>query len=475
MRSYFILLLAISGVAHAACTCPAAEKKSRCTSAQLAQTEKQNLQALQYAFSALDRRPGAKQNVRLAVDTELDLKQLYQESRRQYGDKALSAALGMPLAKVTERSFTELNFAQKLNHAAGVLHPAGPAFVLKWKDESQQMTLGGTKVPTTVFIPDRQPSRYVPLSQGAGCWEKLDDPLRLSANGTQVQGAFGNDFPEVGRIIRVDTNKKITLDRTCAFVMLSPSWAVTALHCVAEQRVANGDWQIAKFRKSEESGTWSGERTLFLGQQEVGDSLPAACIGLPGRAPCPWTTLEVEKVEAFDLQSDSKHPRLPKHDIALVKLSRAVDSDIGFPTINKDPQGSGTVTLVAFGLATPPFNTLLDLQVGWNRAGTTSDGGSKFTWNPSKNTGQSSICPGDSGGALFVGFENGGCSCNGEKPRVRNLAGIVSFVSLPSGFSDLQTPTKLQRCIDSDLAGAVQTSTYRSWICQNVPEALGCK
>jgi len=459
----------LAAAAHASCNC-GQPHVPRCSESTIASAESKYLDALRDASALAQMRafvPKPQGGPQLDLSPS-QAKAVFDKARQTFGDKALAAALGTKASTLPAPDFARPEFNQKLVTASDLLHSGGAKFLLYARPD---MTMPGTPAPGP--IPDGMPVRIL-QADGQSCWAPLDDPMKPAAGGMQLAGAFGLNFPEVGRIVRVSTEKGVAdLSSGCAFVLLAPRWAVTALHCVADQ-AADGRWIKARF-KDDAKGVWRGERGLFLGQSASLSELPGQCFGLKGPA-CPWTLLRVEQVHAPGFDSDAKSVKLPKSDIALVRLQQPVGTVHAFPGFAEPPAQEQAGTLVAFGTVDPPFWAFFDLQVGWNFAVRRSADGKTLRWNPSETTNQSSACRGDSGGAVFEGYENGGCRCKDGKEiaRKRKLAGLISYVYL-RGPEGQPVPGLLQDCRGSTEAGAVIPAAYKRWICDTAPDLAACR
>lgn len=456
--------------AQAACNCKPQE--SMCSAQQLA--AEKNAGNAQWASLVSLARVSAESKLNAGASTDTtESKVAYQQVRHFFGEKKLADLVGKPLAMVSTTEFEVPEFRAKvlslrevtLRHLGINLHANTDLF------------LPG-KPAGRVVIP-RTPSRIVTVN-GNSCWTPIPDPFEVKPGAAQMSGAFGSDFPEVGRIIRVVSNAntpgEVELTGVCAFVALSPRWVLTALHCVADQAVAGGVWKKGAMVNTELPTPWAGERVLFLGQSAALSTFPRACFDKQASGVCPWTQLHVEDVFHVDQNADVDAPRMPAKDIALIQLSRPISADIDYPVFTPS-SSAGTSTLVAFGKVAPPFWEFFHLQVGWNRSGSGDVNTGKFTWNPSQNAGQTTVCPGDSGGAVFAGYENGGCECQkGKKVSgQRRLTGLVSFLSTDAGFSNLQPPAQLAACAASNYAGAVMPVSYKPWICGLAVSAKACQ
>lgn len=401
--------------------------------------------------------------------TPADAKVAFQRFRLASGDAAVAKALGMKLPAIGKAQFDNPEFVAKLAKTTF------EKFGINFAEASPDLSFPGTdagKLP----LPKGKVVGMGHDAKGA-CWEELSHPFQLTAQGQQLKTAFGHDFPEVGRIVEGRTNAAgddIELRNTCGFVMLSSRWAITALHCVAEQTAPGGTWRIKPF-KGTAAGAWRGERAMFLGQPGPLTVFPGGCFGLGGKTSCPWEMVQVAEVKAYALEShqDEWRRRMPVHDIALVRLQAAPKLAMDYPLFADPGYSKGTVTLVAYGKVAPPYEEFFRLQVGWNLLGRSAEDGKTFAWNPSKSTNQSSVCPGDSGGAVYAGFENGGCNCGTTGSPKRRLKGLVSFVELPG--SQQAQPASLAQCQNSSTAGAVVATHYKAWICAAAPEIAACK
>lgn len=445
------------GSSHAACQCDASPQLRQC-------------EATVTAAASIPAVDTLLTSNHLLTDTT-DAKIAYQRLRRVIGDSATTSSLGIPLATIGSKQFAAPAFRSKLEHVMrqrigfNLLHA------------SPDMTLPGTDAGDLVF-PGGAPVRISSDAKGP-CWQNLSNPLLGAIGGKQLAAAFGHDFLEVGRIVEGFSkgSDDIDLSGACGFVMLSPHWAITALHCVAEQTSPGAGWKLKAFKNSS-AGSWGGHRALFLGQPGELKKFPSGCFGLNGKTDCPWELLEVAEIKYKSLESEQapNANKMPKHDIALVRLATSPKQSVRYPVFAPPNITNGeTVTLVAYGTVEAPYEAFFRLQVGWNFAGSTSNDGRIFAWNPSKSSNQSSICPGDSGGAIFSGYENGGCSCaNGGKAMPpRKLKGLVSFVDLPNNLQAV--PSLLRACTASTNAGAIVPAHYKSWICSIAPGIAACK
>jgi hypothetical protein len=460
--------------AQPACNCAVPPSTKQCSAAALALADANATAQIRAAREALIARPDLIRGAPAGRQMSPVTAQIaYQQARREYGDSAVSAAIGMPLTSITRNHFDTGAFRDELARAALALHPAGVNYFL-FQHGRSEMTAPGDPSPPDVTLPDGRPVRVVSTPTG-NCWTPIQN-AQPDDGVASLKGAFGLNFPEVGRLVRARTaaDGQVELFGGCAFVLLSARWAATALHCVADQAAPGQPWILGTF-KNDSSGPWNGERALFLGQTARLKSFPGGCFGGPDV--CPWKQLRVAAVHPPpNLTANPAAPRLPLDDIALIELSAGVATPINYPTFTPSTVSGGTVTLVAYGAVAAPFWQFFELQVGWNFSGTTSSDGETFTWDPSKTTMQSSICPGDSGGAVFSGYENGGCRCDGGAPnRSRRLAGLISFVNLPAGAEDSSMPALVKSCQTSSRAGAVLASHYKNWICGVASDIAACR
>lgn len=329
--------------------------------------------------------------------------------------------------------------------------------------------------------PDKpgQPVAFAPgapqvLDQSGSCSRPWTAADRLPDKGVSPLLA-GTDFPEVGRIYYrsgVDTNH-------CSFTLLSRRWAVTALHCLRDTAMPTNAPQIVEDFQSPASLNRMG---FFLSPDGATplQSITSCFDNLPGHnsKACPLHRIEVLRAlfkKPVIWTGSEKGSPLPQSDLTLLELkSTSLPEPVRSAAWGGAPVASAPKTLVASGMTTDQKKDAgYELQVGYIPGGQLSvdlDPHSRvFTWkNPSDGVG-TAVCPSDSGGAVFDGWEDGQCRCTKGRPIIapqRSLFAVVSY---------RRSTENKAGCVRESTSAAVVLSEHREWICQQAPDLDACQ
>jgi hypothetical protein len=481
--------------AQGACSCASSPITMECTTSELKNAKIDESADVFHSKLLLSQDP-------ILSSPVVQAKITYQALSKQLGPSKLAQLLNTSTFAIRQNNFEDEKFQNLIRRTAKTLSPDSdeitlamrhritlperkkPSFV-RARNPSQEMSFPGQ--PSPIAIPNNEPVSLYPKKNNQVCWARQTDAFAVSPGNQRLQGAFGTNFNEVGRIARIEieaNGSHLTSD-VCAFTLVSPRWALTALHCVGDQENAGGAYKIddaTKF-KGDLNQAWRNERALFLGHSASDlyiQKMPPGCYQKEAKDPCPWQMLAVKRIivpPGALLAADSKS-RIPKIDLALIELVKPVEQEITYPKFSNSISQLHTVTLVSFGRAAEPYKRLYHLQVGWNKLAYADSTSGAVIWSP-KNQAQSSICPGDSGGAVFQGYENGGCECNQGKAvkRQRLLAGVISSVKFRLGedFNAATPVRKIEICREASEANAVMPNAHRNWICSIAPDIAACQ
>lgn len=332
--------------------------------------------------------------------------------------------------------------------------------------------------------PDKpgQPVAFAPgapqvLDQRGSCSRPWTAADRLPDKGVSPLLA-GTDFPEVGRIYYRSSADTSVIGH-CSFTLLSRRWAVTALHCLRDTAMPTNAPQILDDFQS--SGSLKRVGFFLAPNAEMPLQVKAPCFtNQPGHnsEACPLHRIEVLralfKMPVIWTGSEKGSP-LPQSDLALLELKpTSLPEPVRSAAWGGAPVASGPKTLVASGMTTDENKVAgYELQVGYIPGGQLSvdlDPHSRvFTWkNPSDGVG-TAVCPSDSGGAVFDGWEDGQCRCTKGRPIIapqRSLFAVVSY---------RRSTENKAGCVRESTSAAVVLSEHREWICQQAPDLDACK
>lgn len=339
-----------------------------------------------------------------------------------------------------------------------------------------QMANPGTDLPKPGLPVAFGPATPQVLDQSGTCSRPLTDADRLPDGGV-ARMLVGTDYPEVGRIY-YRSSPQADLIGHCSFTLISGRWAVTALHCLRDTAMPASAPQILQDFHSPEGLKRLG---FFLAPNgETPLRAKAPCFeNQPGQrsSHCPLHRVEVLralfKTPIAWTGLGTKSP-LPRSDLALLELNpKSLPGSVRMAVLSGATDPSGTKTLVASGRTTDPNKvTGHELQVGYIPSGRLSvdlDPMSKvFLWEFRPEVGGTAVCPSDSGGAVFDGWEDGLCRCRNGRPisRPRSLFAVVSY---------RRTAEETSGCAQVSTSGAIVLSEQRDWICQQAPDLEACK
>lgn len=403
------------------------------------------------------------------------IRQFAASGNPQQGDRLTELALGKRPGSVTSQDFDNPVFQSRISGV--VKQNGGLASLLDKKAEKKglaEMVNPAGPGPANEKIPNR--ATDTPLVKRGQCLAPAGPADWQPTQDGRLKVIAGTYFPEVARILSRRQGKSTM--KTCAMVLLSPSWAVTALHCVLDPATRQ-TWKDLSGNAADAIRFFFAPNGEEPGQR-LSDCFDDARIGTGA---CPLTRLTVtqiipghdERIEFVPEGSD-----LPRRDLALMRIKNGPKL-AQYPQLVDSLPAGRTVTMAGFGTTNATqLSSGFELQVGWVNSGLVvspawpGTSGLEYAWVPKADGKISSICPGDSGGAVFAGFESGFCQCGDDrKPlqKSRNLLGLVSY-AIGSNSSAPKTP---EDCASADKAAAIVPASHLAWMCSQGLDIAACK
>ena len=305
------------------------------------------------------------------------------------------------------------------------------------------------------------------MPDGAPCWRPAEDvDWRIDATHNTTNLLYDpTGFREVG--VLAFKSGGIEIVKHCTFVRVSPTYIVTAAHCVAasdrregkvlaSEPLMNGLLALIPSDAAAQANT-PRSRDLMRCWTHANDC--GYHVGFP----------QGEVVFHPDVAwADAKGigAAFPVPDLAVVKVRFPADTPSRFARLPSEPSVPGLITTLGFGLTdrreiADDGNPI----VGWSHhdGPTALDGGLVYI-APTKGR-RTRSCFGDSGGAVYGHGQNGSPN---EAPRE-----LIAIVSGAQGMAQGLPP--VDQCLNAPLGRAQTLAPLRAWLCEATrQEALGC-
>ena len=358
----------------------------------------------------------------------------------------------------------------------------GTNAVIRARDPSREMVLGGTPVPGgSVGIDNSRLGASklaaVDVKSGMQCWRpaELGDITTPYPNkGTTKLMVDPYGFREVGVMVKRDkaegTSKRVGI---CSFVLIHPRYALTATHCL---------WTWDASSKKITSVVDQSEKILWL-YPKVKSSAQKAVDCLEDTQPCQFERLSVkEKYHAENLRWVADNETW-EQDIALIEFETPItDTTLKFPVLPASSTPLNTVlpekaqiTVAGYGGNTENLSSA-DTSYGNFSAGVQTllaQYANELTWIKESSSAITGVCFGDSGGPLYQGW------FVGQEKETHVLVGIHS--RLYRGDLQGEIPIldhthlgeKVPRCLHEHMQSRSQIVLKDlAWICTKTGNAL---
>lgn len=320
---------------------------------------------------------------------------------------------------------------------------------IPWANALQQ-TRPGTDEPSRKFL--------VP---GEQCGVAAKDHFTPLPTG-RLTGTYDSiGFPEVV-FLEYESGK------TCSGTLLSPSWVLTAAHCVLENNVPDNYVSLT---------VWLNRAVANLYQDK-----PSSARVKKGRV---FVLPQYRELSTKNVIPENKAP----YDIALIELDTAFDVHLQSTVSKAQPPVVFLATLASFGTnlsdKKDQENINNKLDVGWLNVTANNKMVQWVGYDPSNNSAieNSVACRGDSGGPIFLNaWKSSNASvipntrptipavgCQDER---RQLVGVTSFIKPVQGGSlEKETPP----CVQSTRGGGATVAQHLKWICETTRMYCGKK
>lgn len=362
-------------------------------------------------------------------------------ARRRFGTDLVRGALGANPATLSAADLAKSDLSVRLFQNLGAGKPTTAEMLKQLRDLLNLVMVVNPGTPDTGgTLPGSGPVVKDPERK---CYRPATDNDRSIVTGGSTPIAYIPwGFQEVGLFADQISDDGVNL---CTFTLVTPEWAVTALHCVGERSTDVQGWK-------EKPGFRTRVRVLLQKPEVEANKLQPCLENKP--AECPYSMGAIAGI--FGPQNVVWDGDVPDRDVALVQVrfpSKAVGK-VAELTLSKP--AAKQVTIAGYGLSNrTSYLAGRGLLVSWYQPAENDP--NAVIWRNSGATGGQ--CSGDSGGPVFDS------DLYGRPSEVHSLIAVTSALIRKNASNP--NATGAEACLNAE-GRSQSTYRHREFLCRHL-------